>query len=349
MRMKAKVWRIVQVVAVGLALALVGGCQRDGVREGGAGEGNEVEMVEEARLELPQLAPVESDDGRALQVVATTSIIGDVVGQVGGDALELTTLMGPGQDPHSYEPSTADLTQVAEADVIFINGWDLEEGLVDDLETIAGEAPLVPISANITPLAFGEHEKDEEEAHGHEDADPHVWLDPQLVMQWVQNVEMVLSRLDPERAELYEANAAAYGEALAALDARMEEELDQIAPERRKLVTNHDSLAYFARRFNFEIVGTVIPGASTLSEPSARALAALVERMREEGVCTIFAETTANARLAETVAAELEGCEEVQVLSLYTGALGEAGSGAESYLGMMEENLGVVGRLGIGD
>lgn len=347
MRVTAKVWWIAQLLVVGLALALVGGCQGDAGNEEGAAVVETEGSAEEAALQLPELAPMEPEDGRTLRVVATTSIIGDVVGQVGGEAIELTTLMEPGEDPHSYEPSTADLTRVADADVIFINGWDLEEGLVDDLANIAGDAPLTPISANITPLAFGAHEEEadggsEEEAQGHEAADPHVWLDPQLVMQWVQNVEMVLSSLDPERTQVYEANAAAYEEELAALDARMEEALGQIPPERRKLVTNHDSLAYFARRFNFEVVGTVIPGASTVSEPSAQALAALVERMREEEVCTIFAETTANARLAETVAAELEGCEEVQVLSLYTGALGEPGSGADSYVGMMEGNLEVI-------
>lgn len=350
MSVNVKIGWVVRLLIVALVAALVVGCQGDGAKEDGPGGGNAARPEEEAVLQLPELAPV-ALEGRALRVVATTSIIGDVVGQVGGETIELTTLMGPGQDPHSYEPSTGDLTRVAEADVIFVNGWDLEEGLVDDLANIAGDAPLAPISASITPLAYGGHEEEEAagepDGHAH-DVDPHVWLDPQMVVVWVQNVETVLSSLDAENAEVYEVNAAAYEEELAALDARMVEALEPIAPERRKLVTNHDSLAYFARRFDFEIVGTVIPGASTLAEPSAQALAGLVERMREEGVCTVFAESTANARLAETVAAELETCEEVQVLSLYTGALGEPGSGAESYVGMMEGNLEVIVG-GIGD
>lgn len=348
MGMTVKVWRTgwLLVVVVGLVLSV--GCQ------GGSEEERPAGAAEEAVLQLPQLAPVDLEGERALRVVATTSIIGDVVGQVGGEAIALTTLMGPGQDPHSYEPSTADLTRVADADVIFINGWDLEEGLVDDLANIAGDAPLAPISANITPLAFGEHGEEEGDEHEEEDThadggvDPHVWLDPQLVMQWVQNVETALSSLDPARADLYEGNAAAYLEELEALDARIEAELGRIAPERRKLVTNHDALAYFARRFDFEVVGTVIPAASTVAEPSAQALAALVERMRAEGVCTIFAESTASARLAETVAAELDSCEEVQVLSLYTGALGGPESGAGSYLEMMGGNLEVIVR-GLGE
>ena len=108
-----------------------------------------------APLALPALSAVQLD-GRPLRVVATTGIIGDVVGRVGGDAIELTTLMGPGQDPHSYQPAAADLTAAANADVIFINGWDLEEGLVADLASIAQDAVIVPISAGIVPLPFGD-------------------------------------------------------------------------------------------------------------------------------------------------------------------------------------------------
>jgi ABC-type Zn uptake system ZnuABC Zn-binding protein ZnuA len=255
--------------------------------------------------------------------------------------------MGPGQDPHSYEPSTADLTRVAEADVIFINGWDLEEGLVDDLANIAGDTPLVPVSAGIEPLYFGAGGDEVEDEHS---ADPHVWMDPQNVWRWVRNVSQVLGSLDRGNAGHYADNAAAYEEELVALEGEMEEELAQIAEEKRKLVTNHDALAYFARRFDFQIVGTVIPAASTIAEPSAQEMVALVEKMRAEGVCAVFTESTANARLAETVAAELEDCEEVHVLALYTGALGPAGSGATSYAGMMRVDVeAIVQGLGDGD
>lgn len=293
-----------------------------------------------------------------LKVVATTSIIGDVAAQVGGEGIDLTTLMAPGQDPHSYEPSTTDLTRVAEADVILINGWDLEEGLVGDLANIAGEERLVVVSDGITPLAAdadGVHEDEGEDAeddhdedeHGHGEEDPHVWMDPANVRQWARNMAAVFGEHDAENAALYAANATAYEQTLTELEQEMEAALAAIAPQQRKLVTNHDALAYFARRFDFEVVGTVIPAASTLAEPSAQALVALVEVMRAEGVCTIFAETTANTRLAETVAGELEACAQVEVRRLYTGALGEEGSGAESYIGMMQKNVAeIVAGLG---
>lgn len=307
-------------------------------------EGNEV-------LSLPRLAPVETSAARPLRVVATTSIVGDVVAQVGGEQIVLTTLMGPGQDPHSYEPSTSDLTRVAEADVIFVNGWDLEEGLVDDLDSIGGDAPLVPVSAGIEPLRSGAGDAAEEpEQRGEHGIDPHVWLDPQNVLRWAQNIQAALSSLDPANADIFAANAESYSQELKALEALMEEQLGQIPQERRKLVTNHDSLAYFARRFGFEIVGTVIPAASTVAEPSAQEMVALVQKMQGEGVCAIFAESTASAQLAETVASELNNCPGVQVLALYTGALGPEGSGAGSYVEMMRVNTEAIVRgLGSGD
>lgn len=294
----------------------------------------------------------DEDEQAPLKVVATTSIIGDVAAQVGGEAIDLTTLMAPGQDPHSYEPSTTDLTRVAEADVILINGWDLEEGLVSDLANIAGAERLVVVSEGIAPLAAdedGEHEDEGEDEgeHGHGEEDPHVWMDPANVQQWARNMAAVFGEHDADNVALYAANAAAYEQELTQLEQEMEAALAVIAPEQRKLVTNHDALAYFARRFDFEVVGTVIPAASTLAEPSAQALVALVEVMRAEGVCTIFAETTANTRLAETVAGELEACAQVEVRRLYTGALGEEGSGAESYIGMMQNNVAeIVAGLG---
>lgn len=341
------------LLLLGMVMAMLAGCQDSGTTGTTAtGDGREA-----ATLALPHVAARAEAQVGPVPVAATTSVIGDVVAQVGGEAITLTTLMAPGQDPHSYEPSTTDLTRVAQAEVIFINGWDLEEGLVSDLANIAGDTPLVPVSAGITPLYLGEnvdHEEDEdgEEEHEHETGapDPHVWLDPQHVQQWVRNIELVLSTVDPANAGLYEANAAAYLQELEALEEYMEETLAPIAPERRKLVTNHDALAYFARRFDFEIVGTVLPAASTLAEPSAQGMVDLVEKMREAGVCTIFTETTANARLAETVAAELDTCEQVQVLSLHTGALGVAGSGAQTYVQMMRLNTDAVLRgAGSGD
>ena len=280
-------------------------------------------------LVLPELSAVSLQDDK-LQVVATTSIIGDVVAQVGGEAIALTILMNAGQDPHSYEPGARDLTAVADAHVIFVNGWDLEEGLLDNLANVRESGVLVPVSAGITPRELdhaGEH-------HG---ADPHVWLDPQNVKQWAVNIKQVLAALDPANAAVYSANATAYGRDLDRWMVEMDEMMAGV--NGRNLVTNHDALGYLAARYNLTVIGTVLPGASTLAEPSASELTELATKMQEADTCTIFTESTANPQLANAVAEELDNCDQVQILSLYTGAIGAAGSGTDSYIGMMRANI----------
>ena len=285
-------------------------------------------------LLLPDLDTAELD-GKPLKVVATTSIIGDVVSQVGGDSIELTTLLGPGQDPHSYVAAARDLTAVAGADVIFVNGWDLEEGLADDLKNIGEDVPIVPISANIEPLAFGDAEEDH-------DADPHVWFSVHNVEQWVENVQQVLSALDPAKSAAYEDNGAAYLVELEELQEYAETELAGIPEENRFLVTNHDAFGYLADAYGLMALGTVIPGASTLAEPSASDLAQLITEMEAHGVCTIFTETAVSDTLAQTVAGEMSDCDEVSVMPLYTGSTGTPGSGADSYSGMFRANVDAI-------
>ncbi len=292
------------------------------------------------QLQLPQLQAIKLE-GTPLNVVASNSIIGDVVAQVGGDAIALTTLIQAGQDPHSYQPQAQELTAVANADIIFINGWNLEETLVTTLQTIGEDAPLVPISAKITPLAFAE-EKHESQEKEHPAADPHVWLDIDNVKQWVKNVEQTLTDLDPDNGEIYTRNAQTYLAELDTLQTETQTKLADIPAENRFLVSNHDAFNYFAQAYAFEIIGTVIPSSSTLAEPSARDLSELVKTMNEYNVCTIFTETTANNSLAQTITAELDACEDVQVLQLYSGALGADGTDTDSYIGMFRANVDTI-------
>ena len=299
---------------------------------GSVGESGGDTAVSPQILTLPELSPPDLQ-GRKLRVAATTSVIGDVAAQVGGDAIDLTTLIPPGQDPHGYEPSADDLRLVSEADVIFVNGWDLEETLAKSLRGMAEDTAVVPISANIQPRILDEKTGA---------VDPHVWLDPYLVEQWVDNAALVLGELDEGNTAVYQTNAQNYLAELKALEESMTADLSAIPPEKRVLVTNHDALGYFAARFDFEILGTVIPSTSALAEPSAADMADLAAKMRQAGVCTIFTETTGNERLAQAVAGELDFCDEVQALSLYTGALGPPGSGADSYLGMMRANTATI-------
>lgn len=282
---------------------------------------------------LPTLTPVNLD-GRPLRVVATTNVIGDVVGQVAGSAVALTVLMGANTDPHTYQPRPGDLAAIEQADVIFINGWNLEERLVPTVEKTTKGA-IAPISAGITPRALGA------DSHGDADhsgtADPHVWFDIAHVQQWTRTAAEALGALDPANAAVYNANRDAYLAQLDQLATWTAERLSALPPERRKLVTDHDALGYFAAAYDFEVVGAVIPSLSTSAEPSANALAALVTTMRQEGVCTLFTDAMGSDRLAQTAAAELTTCPTVRVLPLHTGSLGVGEAG--SYLGMYRANV----------
>jgi ABC-type Zn uptake system ZnuABC Zn-binding protein ZnuA len=295
---------------------------------------------------LPHLEPVALGAGEKLRVVASTNIVGDAVSQVGGDAIDLTVLMGLGQDPHSYEPTPADLSQIEMAHVAFVNGFGLEGGLLGLLEPLESGVPIVPVSAGIEPREFehaDEHEEESHEAadqHAHAGGDPHTWMDPNNVEIWAANIAEVLSDLDPANADTYQANAATYVEQLEELDAYIEQQVSRIPPGERKLVTNHEAFGYFADRYGLEVVGTVFIGASELAEPSAGDMADLIEAIKAEGVHAIFVETTVSSQLAEVVADEVGY--EVGVYTLYTGSLGEPGSGADTYIGMMHTNVDTI-------
>ncbi len=280
--------------------------------------------ADEEVLALPALAPA-ALDGRPLRVVATTSIIGDVLAQVGGDLIDLTVLIDPGQDPHGYAPTAADMTAVAVADLIVVNGWDLEEGLVGDLQTIGESAVFVPLSAGITPLFNGKA------------ADPHVWFSVASVRRWTTNARDVFAAADPAHAAEFAGRADAYLAELAALERYVGEQVDRIPPDNRVLITNHDTLRYFAAEHQFEILGTIIPSVSTMAEPSASSLTGLVEAMNARGVCALFSENIVNETLIRTVAADVTACETVRVYQIATDALGTAGSGPTSYLELMRQ------------
>ncbi len=165
--------------------------------------------------------------------------------------------------------------------------------------------------------------------------DPHFWFDPLRVKIAVYDIAARLAAIDPDNADVYFRNALAYGEELDELHAWIQDQVSALAPERRQLVTSHDSLSYFAELYGFEVIGLVIPSLSTHVEPSAEHIAELVEVIREHDVPALFGETTVSDRLAQAVARET-GAEVVQ---LYSGSLGPEGSGADTYLGMVRTNV----------
>lgn len=295
--------------------------------------------------QLAALEPMSLDAGEKLKVVATTNIVGDVVRQVGGDQIDLTTLMGAGIDPHSYVPTPADTAAIHDAHIVFANGAGLEADLAKMFESAGGDALQIHVSQGLELLlaedtggeASDEHEQDSRDG----DLDPHVWFDVKNVIHWVTTIEQALSTLDPANAHVYRANADAYAGELESLDDWVVEQLATIPENNRKLVTNHPAFVYFATRYGLEQVGAIYP-VSPSSEPSAQDIAVLEDAIREYGVSAVFTESTVNPKLARQVAEDTG----VKLVALYSGSVGGSGSGVESYVALIRFDVNaIVGAL----
>lgn len=286
-------------------------------------------------------------DQHGVTVVATTNILGDVIRNVVGSDADVEVLIPTGADPHDFQPSSRQVAALVAADLVVANGLGLEEGLLDALESAERDgASIVYIAEALDPIPFsGDHDDDHDEVD-HEAADhetdhdgtatldPHVWLDPIRMTEAARLVADALEALDPSID--WAARAEDYAGRLVDSDRRIQEILSAIPAENRKLVTNHDALGYFAARYDFVVVDTVVPGGATLGEPSSDELARLVQNIRSEAVKAIFAETTEPTALAEAIAAEVGS--DVAVVELFTGSLGGTGSGAESLIELLESN-----------
>ncbi len=225
-----------------------------------------------------------------LKAVATFSVIADLVRNVAGDKIELATFVGPDADVHDFEPTPSDLATLADAQLIFENGVALETWL-DNLVTSSGtKAERVVLSNGLTLLEAGEEVHDHEEqtagatetADEHGEHDPHVWQNPQNAMQMVKAIRDALVKADPANAAVYQQNAEAYLVKLEAMEKTIAATLEPLPKESRKLVTSHDALGYFADRFGFEIVGSVIASMSTeAGEPSAQDIVKLVDGIKQ--------------------------------------------------------------------
>lgn len=288
------------------------------------------------------------------QVVVTTSILGDVVRSVAGDAAEVEVLMPVGVDPHGYSPSARDASRLRAADLVVANGLGLEESLLDLLESAEEDGVVVlHVAEYLTPMATPDEHADDEHADedGHADdeghagddhggLDPHVWLDPLRMANGAEQIAARLAEVEGPGGlsdQEWEDRGRAYADTLRILHSDIAELLHDIPDERRLLVTGHDNLRYFAARYGFDVVGTVIPGTSSQAQASTRQVADLAALVEELAVPAIFTDTAGGAdRLAETLAAEIG--RDVAVVALYTDALGEEGSGADTLVGLLRTN-----------
>lgn len=289
----------------------------------------------------PATTPIPTLASEKFKVVATYSIVGDMVKNVGGEAIDLRVLVGPDGDAHTFEPTPQDGVALKEASLIVENGLEFETWL-DELYTSSGsQAVRAALSDGIEPLAAleeSEHaDEPEGETHAHGEFDPHIWHSTANAAVMAKNIQNALSTVDPANAATYQANAEKYLAEIAALEIFIKAQANSLPAERRKLVTTHDTFRYFARDYGFEIVGTALGSISTeAGDPAADELAGLVNDIKAAGVPSIFAENVANEKLMSQIATEAG----VKLApTLYTDALGKPGSAGETYLKMMRYNV----------
>ena len=430
----------VGIIIVGIALMLsIAACSSES-------EPEPAQTTQSQTSPAPPAPPAAApSDKPPIEVVTTSNIVADWVTNVGGDGVEVFSLLPVGGDPHTFQPGARDVARITDADVVLSIGLGMEGGWLHDLLENAAADPesIVETGEIVDPIEFAEghadevelleeishvvheveegeidakegleeikevleaaeeegdhhegegeeeeekkdedhegeeeeeedhHEgeeelpamvmeiiekvdagelkaedaieaieglteegEDEHEDHGHGLEDPHYWFDPVRVKLVVNDIAARLSVLDPDRGDMFRANAAAYNAKLDELHSWTEEQVKAVPEENRLLVTSHDSFGYFANLYGFEVIGVVL-SITTDVEPSAGDLADLVEEVKEEGVPVVFGETTVSERLASAVAKE-SGAELVR---LYSGSLGPDGSGAETYIGMVRINV----------
>ncbi|MDK2972572.1 MAG: zinc/manganese transport system substrate-binding protein [Candidatus Sumerlaeota bacterium] len=258
-----------------------------------------------AALAMPTALRAEA---KPLRVVASTGILADIARNVGGDRVEVVSLLPPGADLHSFQPSPRDVQQLANADVVVVNGLGLEAWL-DEVIRHSGYAGKVVVATNgIVPLPANpgdghDHGHDHGDEHDHEHADdPHAWLAVANGIQYAENIRAALAEADPEGAADYAAWASLYTTQLKVLDSWIQREVARIPRERRILITDHNAFQYFGAAYGVEVVS--LTGAHRLQEPSAQDVAALVSLMREKGVSHIFIEAAGNEKAMRQLAAE---------------------------------------------
>ena len=292
------------------------------------------------------------DDGEtatpAVTIVVTTNVLGDVVSAVLGDLASVEVIMPVGADPHDFEASVRQAAAMEDADLLVVNGANFEEGMAGVIENVESSGTPVFAFADVVALldSDDDHADDDDaddDDHGdddHGDVDPHLWTDPARMAIGVEGLAAALTELDEIDAAALAEQADAYVSELTALDAEIEDMLAAIPDAQRVLITNHDSFAYFADRYDFDIVGTVIPSMTTAADASIRQLEELAALIVERDIPAVFAETTQSTELAESLTAEVG--REVAVVQIYTGSVGEPGSGAETYIGMMRTNAELI-------
>jgi ABC-type Zn uptake system ZnuABC Zn-binding protein ZnuA len=265
-----------------------------------------------------------------VKVVATTTQLGDFARAVGGERAKVVQVLKANTDPHDYEPRPSDVRETANADVVLLNGDDLDRWMGDVVEAAGGDPKVVDLGARVPVKVAGESDGPEAARH-----DPHWWHDPRNAQAAVTAIRDVLTEANPAARDVYARNAAAYLARLRSLDRGIAACMRGVAPAERKLVTDHDAFNYFARRYGITVVGAVIPSQTTQAQPSAGDVARLTRLIRRERVKAVFPESSINAKLAQAVARQTGATSDHE---LYGDTLGPKGSSGATYLTMERAN-----------
>ena len=304
--------------------------------------------------------PTTGGDGDRPRVVATTTQVGSIVRELGADAIHLTVLLGPGVEAHDFELTPDQAAALEQADLVLVSGAGLEDWLDDTIEGTGNADRVRDLSEGIELRSPSEeepahghdddeeaHHDDEEEHHDDEEGrdhgdevDPHYWLSGPNALVMIENARAALVELAPASAEPIDDRAAELVARVEAADAEVRRLIDQIPPDERRIVTDHDALGYFVDEYGLEFVGSVFPTLDVSSEPSAREVEALIAEIRGSGVRAVFTESSVNPRLARAIAEE-SGARLVNE-PIYTDSLGEEGSGADTLDGMLLHNARVI-------
>ncbi|WP_262031076.1 metal ABC transporter substrate-binding protein [Microvirga sp. Mcv34] len=278
--------------------------------------------------------PAAAQTADRLKVVATFSILGDMVRQVGVERIDVTTLVGPNGDAHVYSPTPADGRRLSEAKIVFTNGLKFE-GWIDRLVKSSGtKAVKVEAAKGVKALASEDDGHETGHDHGHGGADPHAWQSIGNAKIYVANIRDALIAADSGGRATYEANATAYLAQLDALDAEVKALIAKIPPERRKLITSHDAFRYFEAAYGIDFVSP--QGVSTESEASAKDVARIIQQIKRERITAVFVENVSDARLMERIAKETGARIGERV---YSDALSDENGPAATYIDMMRHNI----------
>jgi manganese/iron transport system substrate-binding protein len=267
-----------------------------------------------------------------IKILASTTIIADVVKNICGDKMVMETLLPPGASPHSFEPIPRDITKIGQADILFINGGGLEKSIEKLIDQPEIKNKSIILSENIKFL-YAKDSEHSDDLH-HENTDPHVWMDPHNIIIWVNLIERVLCEKDSGNCDFYKKNANTYRIRLKELDIWIADQFKSIDKNNRKIVTDHRMLGYYGRRYGLEQVGTILPGFSSLAEPSAREIARLEDEIRKLNVKALLIGINVNPALAQRITQDTG----TKLIRFYAGSLSEKGGPADTYMKYMRYN-----------